>query len=123
MGLRIDHLLLSPSLAGRVKAAGVDRAVRGWDKASDHAPTWIELGNEEKRTRTSGVRRATRTERTMTEVEAPARDGLVCPVAARVDGRLTLPRRHPGRQQRQRRLHGGSAPRASPMWPSSSSAH
>jgi len=63
-GLRIDHLLLSPSLAGRLKAAGVDRAVRGWDKASDHAPTWIELGNEEKRTRTSGVRRATRTERT-----------------------------------------------------------
>jgi exodeoxyribonuclease III len=63
-GLRIDHLLLSPSLAGRLKAAGVDRAVRGWDKASDHAPTWIELGNEEKRARTSGVRRATRTERT-----------------------------------------------------------
>jgi exodeoxyribonuclease-3 len=63
-GLRIDHLLLSPSLAGRLKAAGVDRAVRGWDKASDHAPTWIELGNGEKRTRTSGVRRVTRTERT-----------------------------------------------------------
>ena len=62
-GLRIDHLLLSPSLARRLKAAGVDCAVRGWDKASDHAPTWIELGGEEKRTRTSGVRRATRTER------------------------------------------------------------
>ena len=63
-GLRIDHLLLSPSLAGSLKAAGVDRAVRGWDKASDHAPTWIELGGEKKRTRTSGVRRATETERT-----------------------------------------------------------
>ena len=42
-GLRIDHLLLAPSLATRLKAAGVDRAVRGWEKTSDHAPTWIEL--------------------------------------------------------------------------------
>jgi exodeoxyribonuclease III len=43
-GLRIDHLLLSPAIAGRLTAAGVDRAVRGWEKTSDHAPTWIELG-------------------------------------------------------------------------------
>jgi len=42
-GLRIDHLLLSPSLAARLVAADVDREVRGWEKASDHAPTWIEL--------------------------------------------------------------------------------
>ena len=42
-GLRIDHLLLSPSLAPALRAAGVDRDVRGWDKPSDHAPTWIEL--------------------------------------------------------------------------------
>jgi len=42
-GLRIDHLLLSPTLAGRIIAAGVDRNVRGWEKASDHAPTWVEL--------------------------------------------------------------------------------
>lgn len=42
-GLRIDHLLLSSLLAPRLKAAGVDRAVRGWPKASDHAPVWIEL--------------------------------------------------------------------------------
>jgi exodeoxyribonuclease III len=44
-GLRIDHLLLSPSTVGRLVAADVDRQVRGWEKASDHAPTWIELGN------------------------------------------------------------------------------
>jgi exodeoxyribonuclease-3 len=43
-GLRIDHLLLSPSIAGRLKNAGVARQVRGWEKTSDHAPTWIELG-------------------------------------------------------------------------------
>lgn len=42
-GLRIDHLLLSPSAAARLKSAGVDRAARGWEKASDHAPVWIEL--------------------------------------------------------------------------------
>lgn len=40
-GLRIDHLLLSPSVAGRLVSAGVDREIRGWEKASDHAPTWI----------------------------------------------------------------------------------
>ena len=42
-GLRIDHLLLSPGLADRLVAAGVDRAVRGEPGASDHAPAWIEL--------------------------------------------------------------------------------
>jgi exodeoxyribonuclease-3 len=42
-GLRIDHLLVSPNLAGRLVAAGVDRAVRGEPGASDHAPAWIEL--------------------------------------------------------------------------------
>jgi exodeoxyribonuclease III len=28
-GLRLDHLLLSPSVASRLKSAGVDRSVRG----------------------------------------------------------------------------------------------
>jgi exodeoxyribonuclease-3 len=42
-GLRIDHLLLSPKLAKKLKAAGVDREARGWEKSSDHVPTWIEL--------------------------------------------------------------------------------
>jgi exodeoxyribonuclease-3 len=45
-GLRIDHLLLSPSLAGRLLDANVDREVRGWEKASDHAPTWVVLKDE-----------------------------------------------------------------------------
>jgi exodeoxyribonuclease-3 len=44
-GLRLDHLLLSPSINERLVSAGVDRDVRGWDKASDHAPTWIELAD------------------------------------------------------------------------------
>jgi exodeoxyribonuclease-3 len=40
-GLRLDHLLLSPALAPRLSKAGVDRAIRGEDGASDHAPAWI----------------------------------------------------------------------------------
>jgi len=42
-GLRIDHILLSPSLADRLEAAGVDRWVRGEEHASDHAPAWARL--------------------------------------------------------------------------------
>jgi len=42
-GLRIDHLLLSPPLRKRLRAAEVDRHVRAWPKTSDHAPVWIEL--------------------------------------------------------------------------------
>ena len=42
-GLRIDHLLLSKTLAPRLKDANVDRWVRDLPKASDHAPTWVEL--------------------------------------------------------------------------------
>ena len=44
-GLRIDHFLLSPCLAKRLKRATVDREARGWEKTSDHAPVWIELKN------------------------------------------------------------------------------
>ena len=42
-GLRIDHFLLSADVSKRLKAAGVDKDVRGWEKSSDHAPVWIEL--------------------------------------------------------------------------------
>jgi len=47
-GLRIDHLLLSPVLAGRLRDAQVDREPRGWDKTSDHAPVWIELADADR---------------------------------------------------------------------------
>jgi exodeoxyribonuclease-3 len=42
-GMRLDHLLLSPKAAARLKRAGVDREVRAGEGASDHAPAWIEL--------------------------------------------------------------------------------
>ncbi|MDX6517096.1 MAG: exodeoxyribonuclease [Gaiellaceae bacterium] len=42
-GFRIDHLLCSPEAADRLTGAGVDKWARGEEKASDHAPTWVEL--------------------------------------------------------------------------------
>jgi exodeoxyribonuclease-3 len=42
-GIRIDHALLSPGLAKKLKAAGVDRTPRAWEKTSDHAPMWVEV--------------------------------------------------------------------------------
>lgn len=42
-GLRIDHLLLNAEAAKVLRGGGVDRAVRGRDNASDHAPAWIDL--------------------------------------------------------------------------------
>jgi exodeoxyribonuclease III len=57
-GLRLDHLLLSPSLSKRLAAAGVDRAVRGRANASDHAPAWVELSEPtRKRARQIGVQK------------------------------------------------------------------
>jgi exodeoxyribonuclease-3 len=43
-GFRIDHLLLSPQLADRLRDAGVDKAARGKEKASDHTPVWAVFG-------------------------------------------------------------------------------
>lgn len=43
-GLRIDHVLLSAALQPRLVDAGVDRAVRGLEESSDHAPVWVTLG-------------------------------------------------------------------------------
>ncbi|NYZ61518.1 exodeoxyribonuclease III [Luteimonas sp. SJ-16] len=45
-GLRIDHLLLNPVLSAAVEAAGVDQWMRLEEKASDHAPTWVEIAVE-----------------------------------------------------------------------------
>jgi exodeoxyribonuclease-3 len=45
-GIRIDHLLLSPQAADRLRNAGIDKHVRSWDKPSDHVPVWIDLDIE-----------------------------------------------------------------------------
>ena len=57
-GLRLDHILLSPSIAGRLVEAGVDRDVRGEPEASDHAPAWAILGEDPSLGRTT-IRKAT----------------------------------------------------------------
>ncbi len=42
-GLRIDHAMLSPTLADRLVAAAPDRSLRGEDQPSDHVPVLVEL--------------------------------------------------------------------------------
>jgi exodeoxyribonuclease III len=68
-GLRLDHLLLSPSLAPRLKHVQVDREVRGRPKASDHAPVWIELADAATKRGSRGAAKPSR----VTGKPAPAR--------------------------------------------------
>ncbi len=61
-GLRIDHLLLSPSLHARLVAAEVDKEPRAWPKPSDHAPVWVEIADAarprgKRQTRTDDIAR------------------------------------------------------------------
>ncbi len=46
MGMRIDLLLVSSALAGRLRACGIDRDLRKGTKPSDHAPLLADLGPE-----------------------------------------------------------------------------
>ena len=52
-GLRIDFLLLNKVAALRLVDAGVDRAVRAEEDASDHAPAWVTLHRERGKARGS----------------------------------------------------------------------
>lgn len=42
-GIRIDHALLSPRAADRLKACEIERHWRGREKASDHVPLVVEI--------------------------------------------------------------------------------
>ncbi|MDF2995746.1 MAG: xth [Xanthobacteraceae bacterium] len=42
-GIRIDHLLLSPQAADRLKGVGIDKHTRTWEKPSDHVPVWADF--------------------------------------------------------------------------------
>ena len=44
-GIRIDHLLLSPSCADMLTSVGIDKHVRDREKPSDHVPVWVTLDN------------------------------------------------------------------------------
>ena len=43
LGLRIDLTLVSDALRGSTANAGIDRTPRTWERASDHAPAWVQL--------------------------------------------------------------------------------
>ncbi|WP_397453672.1 DNA ligase D [Pseudomonas sp. NA-150] len=58
-GLRIDHLLLNPVLAPHLQEAGVDAWVRGEAHASDHAPTWIQIGPSQSKSKSKSKSKKT----------------------------------------------------------------
>ncbi|GJD98230.1 Exodeoxyribonuclease III [Methylobacterium isbiliense] len=43
LGIRIDHLLLSPQALDRLVSASIQKSLRGLDKPSDHVPVTVEL--------------------------------------------------------------------------------
>ncbi|HEY5237812.1 MAG TPA: endonuclease/exonuclease/phosphatase family protein, partial [Rhizomicrobium sp.] len=43
LGIRIDHIMLSPQAADRLRRCEIDRDVRGGERPSDHVPVWCEL--------------------------------------------------------------------------------
>jgi exodeoxyribonuclease III len=66
-GLRVDHLLLSDAVVGRLRQAGVDREVRGKEGASDHAPAWVILKDG------AGARRNMRSSSASAKLGKPSR--------------------------------------------------
>ncbi|MBV9420086.1 MAG: exodeoxyribonuclease III, partial [Alphaproteobacteria bacterium] len=42
-GIRIDHIMLTPQAADRLKTCVIDKHVREREKPSDHVPIWAEL--------------------------------------------------------------------------------
>jgi len=83
-GLRLDHLLLSPALAPRLKHVQVDREVRGRPKASDHAPVWVELADAPTQRGSRGAAQKSPSRLTRARsVSAPARRPRSTPKAQR----------------------------------------
>ncbi len=42
-GIRIDHFLLSPAIADRMRDCTIQTEMRGREKPSDHVPVWLDL--------------------------------------------------------------------------------
>ncbi len=42
-GLRIDHVLVGQALRASVRGCAIDRAPRGNERPSDHAPVWVDI--------------------------------------------------------------------------------
>ena len=45
-GVRIDHILLSPTAADKLQDSWIDSTLRSHAKPSDHVPVWVSLGEE-----------------------------------------------------------------------------
>ncbi|MDQ3511722.1 MAG: exodeoxyribonuclease III [Pseudomonadota bacterium] len=45
LGLRIDLTLISDALRAGCVDAGIDREPRTWERASDHTPVWVQIGD------------------------------------------------------------------------------
>lgn len=45
LGLRIDLVLVSEALRSRAIASGIEREPRTWERPSDHAPVWVDIGS------------------------------------------------------------------------------
>jgi exodeoxyribonuclease-3 len=43
LGIRIDHMMLSPQAVDGLRRCEIDRDVRGGERPSDHVPVWCEL--------------------------------------------------------------------------------
>jgi exodeoxyribonuclease III len=81
-GLRLDHILLSSALAGRLQDAGVDRHVRGIEGASDHAPVWVKLRDAPNR-RSAPARRVGGNAATVSTAALPNAEKAVHQTSAR----------------------------------------
>jgi exodeoxyribonuclease III len=44
-GRRLDHVWATPALVGELSEARVYRESRAWEKASDHVPVMVTIGN------------------------------------------------------------------------------
>ncbi|WP_176084066.1 exodeoxyribonuclease III [Martelella sp. HB161492] len=45
-GIRIDHMLLSPESADRLRSVAIDKDTRSWERPSDHVPVMCEIDYE-----------------------------------------------------------------------------
>ena len=43
LGMRIDHILLTPDLMRKTTQYQIDKNARATERPSDHAPVWVEI--------------------------------------------------------------------------------
>ncbi|HTK21267.1 MAG TPA: DNA ligase D [Mucilaginibacter sp.] len=75
-GLRLDHFLLNKKVVGRLASAEVDKEVRGWQGASDHAPVWIELADKDLQKRKSAIQKDESLEAQIEKAESVASSNI-----------------------------------------------